>query len=202
MKKTSLLLLTALLGSLHFFYACDENDNPILASEGQITIDASDYSTWVYFSFDEDTIIPINDFKNSRNWDLGFNRYNLRVNCGKSGPGNGGTFATGETNFANVLVAPESSYSVNDSIEVVSDISAMPPLMETVPGDTILTNWINRTYNDNGPVYSYSNEIFVIKTAEGKYAKIWLKDYFNDEAESGHVTMKYLYQADGSTNLE
>ncbi len=202
MKKTNLLLLSTLLVSVYLFIACDDEDNIIPTSEGQITIDASDYSTWVYFSFDEDTIVPVNDFKNSTNWDLGFNRYNLRVNCGTSGPGNGGTYATGETMFSNLVIAPENGYSVNDSIEVVTDISSMPPVMETVPGDTLLASWIEMSYNNNGPVYTYSNEIFVIKTAKGKYAKIWLKDYFNDEAKSGNVTMKYLYQPDGSIKLE
>ncbi|PIE88342.1 MAG: hypothetical protein CSA04_02390 [Bacteroidetes bacterium] len=46
------------------------------------------------------------------------------------------------------------------------------------------------------------SEIFVVKTADGKYAKVWLKDYFNADGESGHVTMKYSYQPDGSTKLD
>ena len=98
--------------------------------------------------------------------------------------------------------SPEKDYSLNDMIEIAIDIASMPPVMETVPGDTILAKWINLEYGQNGPEYTFSDEIFILKTADGKYAKIWLKDYFNNEAKSGHVTMKYFYQADGSTELD
>jgi hypothetical protein len=197
-------LFTLLIAAFTFLLSsCDEENNPLNANEGIITIDASNYNSWVYFSFEEDTIVEITDYKTSMNWDIGFHRSNLRLNCGKSGSGEGGSIATKKTNFDNVTTAPESGYSVNDSIEIAINIAAFPPVMETVPGDTILATWINMTYGGTqGPEYNYSNEIFVIKTAEGNYAKIWLKDYFNDEPKSGFVTMKYSYQSDGSRKLD
>lgn len=202
MKRISLLLLTALFSAVYLFTACEEEDNPIPATVGTITIDASDYSKWVYFSFEEDTIVPITDFENSTDWDLGFHRYDLRVNCGMSGQGQGGSYATGETDFESVVTAPETNYSINDMIEISIDITSMPPVSETVPGDTVLAKWIDVEFGQSGPIYSFSNEIFIVKTAEGKYVKIWLKDYFDDGANSGHVTMKYAYQPDGSTKLD
>ena len=203
MKRISLLLFTALFSAVYLFTACEEEDNPKLATERTITIDASDFSKWVYFSFKEDTIVSITDFENSTDWDLGFHRFDLRVNCGMSGSGQGGSYATVETNFESIVTAPETGYALNDMIEISVDITSMPPVKETVPGDTVLAKWINMNLGQNGPEYTYSNEIFIIKTADGKYAKIWLKDYFNDEAKGGgHVTMKYVYQADGSTELD
>ena len=203
MKKTLLTLLIATFALISIFTSCDEEDNLIPANVGIITIDASEYGSWVYFSFEKDTIVEITNYQTSLDWDLGFHRSDLRVNCGKSGIGKGGTIATGTTNFDEITIAPESNYSLNDSIEIAVDIASFPPLMETVPGDTVLTKWIEMTYgNANGPEYSYSNEIFVIKTAKGNYAKIWLKDYFNDEPRSGFVTLKYSYQSDGSRNLD
>lgn len=202
MKKTSLLFIVALFSAIYILSSCDEKDNPTPANVQTVTIDASDYSKWIYFSFEEDTIVTISDFENSMDWDIGFHRYNLRINCGESGPGDGGTYATGLKYFDDVTIAPESGYSTNGFIDIAVDVSSFPPVMESVPGDSVLASWIKMTYNDNVPVYSYSNEVFVVKTAKGKYAKIWLKDYFNDNAESGHVTMKYSYQSDGSRNLE
>jgi len=202
MKKSLLTLLIASFALTTFFTSCDEEDNPIPANEGIITINASDYASWVYFSFEKDTIVEIADYKTSLDWDLGFHRSDLRVNCGKSGTGEGASIATGIINFDEITIAPESGYSVNDNIDIAVDIASFPPLMETVPGDTILATWIEMTYGTSGPEYSYSNEIFVVKTSEGKYAKIWLKDYFNDESKSGFVTMKYSYQSDGSRKLD
>ncbi len=36
---------------------------------------------------------------------------------------------------------------------------------------------------------------------DGKYAKIWLKDYYNDNSETGFITMQYFYQKDGSNEF-
>ncbi|MBU8892761.1 MAG: HmuY family protein [Bacteroidales bacterium] len=202
MKRTSLLLITVLFSAVYLFTACEEEDNIIPATVGTITVDASDYSSWVYFSFKDDTVVTVTDFENSTDWDIGFHRSDLRLNCGMSGTGLGGSYATGITNFDEVITAPETGYSLNDMIEIATDISTFPPGMETVPGDTILANWISFEIGASGPEYTYSNEIFIIKTADGKYAKIWLKDYFNDEAQGGHITMKYLYQTEGNTKLD
>jgi hypothetical protein len=44
--------------------------------------------------------------------------------------------------------------------------------------------------------------IYIVKTATGKYAKIWFKSYYSPENISGYVTFQYKYQPDGSKNLE
>ena len=202
MKKINLLLIMLFLVTTTVFVSCDEDDDPQPAKIETVTVDASGYTNWTYFSFEKGTTVEINDFENSTEWDIGFHRYDVRVNCGEAGPGQGGTYATGLTDFSAVIEAPESGYALNDMIEIAVDITSMPPVYETVPGDTVLATWMIFGHGDQGPTYDYSNEIFVIKTADGKYAKIWLKDYFNDTGSSGHITMKYSYQADGSTNLE
>ncbi|MDP2722695.1 MAG: HmuY family protein [Bacteroidales bacterium] len=204
MKRISFLSAIALFSLSVVFISCgkDEEDQPKPANTETITIDASAYDKWVYFSFEKGTTIEISDYKTSTEWDLGFHRFDLRVNCGTSGSGQGGTYATGKTDYTAVTTAPESGYSLNDSISIAVDMSTIPPVMETVPGDTVLASWVIMTYGQTGPEYTYSNEIFVVKTATAKFAKVWLKDYFNDEGKSGHVTMKYSYQPDGSTKLD
>ena len=204
MKRISFLSAIGLFSLAVVFTSCekDEDNQPQPANTETITIDASAYDKWVYFSFEKGTTVEISDYKTSSEWDLGFHRYDLRVNCGSSGPGQGGTYATGETDFTTVTTAPTSGYALNDSISIAVDVSSMPPVMETVPGDSVLASWVEMTYGQSGPEYTYSDEIFVVKTASGKYAKIWLKDYFSAEGNSGHVTMKYSYQPDGTTKLD
>ena len=39
-----------------------------------ITVDASSYFNWVYFSFDTGSIVPVDEPENSLEWDLAFKR--------------------------------------------------------------------------------------------------------------------------------
>lgn len=201
LKFSSLLLMAGLLT----ITSCkkEENIEPENGNvvSGTTTINASAYDKWVYFSFKENQVVSINDFTNSLDWDIGFHRHNVRLNCGASGIGQGGTYDAGKVDFDSVIEAPETGYALNDSIQIMEKFE-MPPVYVTVPGDTIIANWLSITYGQGGPQYDYSNNIYVIRTADGKYAKIFLKNYFNDLGDSGHVTMKYAYQPDGSRELE
>ena len=47
-----------------------------------------------------------------------------------------------------------------------------------------------------------SDYIYIVKTADGKYAKVWFKSYYSAANVSGHVTFQYKYQPDGSKMLE
>jgi len=203
-QKLNFLMLIILAGFLGFT-SCKKEETPEPKKNelvsGTTTINASAYDKWVYFSFKENKVVEISDFTNSLNWDIGFHRQNVRVNCGKSGIGQGGTYNAGKVDFSSIKEAPETGYVLNDSIKILEEFS-MPPVYVKVPGDTLLAKWISITHGQSGPEYNYSDNIYVIKTADGKYAKIWLKNYFNDESKSGYVTMKYTYQPDGSRKLE
>lgn len=194
-----------LLGIALVFTSCDKKDDPKPVNNdvvsGTITVDATAYDKWVYFSFADEKVVMVTDFSTSSAWDIGFHRQDIRINCGKSGIGQGGTYNAGKVDFTSVAEALETGYALNDSIEIL-EAFVMPPVYVIVPGDTLLAKWIDISYGQSGPEYNYSNNIYVIKTADGKYAKIWLKDYFNDNSETGHITMKYAYQPDGSMKLD
>ncbi len=162
------------------------------------TFDTRAFDKWVYFSFAEDKEVEIADFQTSIDWDIAFHRFDVRVNCGTAGPGQGGSISMGQVKFEDVTEAPTEGYSLNDSISIVNKPGGwMDQVM--VPGDTIVANWMH--FSGPPPTYNISNDIYVVKTADGKYAKIWLKDYYNDNSESGFITMQYFYQKDGSKKL-
>ena len=190
------------LGLALAFTSCDEENDPDPVNDevvaGTITIDATAYDKWVYFSFADEQVVTVNDFSNSVEWDIGFHRFDLRVNCGTSGPGQGGTHNAGKVDFSSITEAPEDGYSLNDSIDIMQEEGNW--VYEAVPGDTVLATWL--TFSGPPPTYTVNDNIYIIKTADGKYAKIWLKDYYNDNAETGYVTVKYAFQPDGSRKLE
>ncbi|PID91486.1 MAG: hypothetical protein CSA96_08130 [Bacteroidetes bacterium] len=202
MKKSVILVLLPLCFGL-LFAACEEKQpTPDKPDEEQnwkdVTLDATAYEDWVYFSFEQDAEVQVSDYLNSMDWDIAFHRYDVRLNCGTAGPGQGGSQSLGVVSFDSVTEAPESGYSLNDSIGVVLESGVWE--FTNVPGDTVLASWME--FQGPPPTYTLSNEIYAIKTANGKYAKIWLKDYYNDMSVSGYVTMRYFYQDDGTRNFE
>ena len=165
-----------------------------------VTFDTNDWSKWVYFSFESGSEVQIDDFLTSAEWDIAFHSIDIRLNCGTSGlVGQGGSYNAGMVDFTSITEAPTSGYSLNDSIDIIEDF-IFPPTFVTVPGDTVLATWLN--FSGPPPSYNLNDNIYIIKTADGKYAKIWLKDFFNDAAEEGYLKMQYAYQPDGSRNLK
>ncbi len=185
------------ISSFVLLLAC-EKDKPVEKTGKSVTIDSRAYDKWVYFSFSKDQVVDIEDFSNSYDWDIAFHRFDVRLNCGTSGPGQGGAYNAGQVDFESIAEAPESGYSLNDSISIIEESGVWE--YTNVPGDTIISSWL--TFSGPPPAYNINNNIYVIKTADGKYAKIWLKDYYNDDSQTGYVTMEYFYQPDGSRKLK
>ncbi len=211
MKKTNFFLVISLLAfSLVSFSSCSEDedkeetivvDPASTLNSGEITFTANAYDKWVYFSFEADTIVDVTDFSNSTNWDIAFHRYDVRVNCGKSGIGLGGTYDMGVVDFESVTEAPETGYSLNDSINAYNASPMAGGTIVSMPGDTLMAKWLTFAHTSSGASYTINNNIYVVKTAKGKYAKVWLKNYYNESGASGYPTMKYVYQTDGSRKL-
>ena len=215
------------LATIVGFSSCDdddkENDIPVNAIENEVVIDASSYTDWVYFSISEGKIVgtsAIDEERAGLDWDIAFHRWDVRLNSGESGDGNGGAYLAtdkiGKTGWDALITVPEGiSFTEDGKIVVNYDMSTMPPGSKEVSGSDVITGgmpdddettndctWLKMSYmGQGGPSYEVTNQIFIVKTAEGKYAKIWLKQYLNAEKKSGHITMKYAYQEDGSVKL-
>jgi hypothetical protein len=211
MKNTYLLLnLFVLSAIMVLFTSCEKDDNGPAATENKtLSLYTKDYTLWHYFSFEADSVVgtgsadPDNAddaaWKQRTDWDIAFHRYNVRTNSGTSGIGNGGMLEASETVFDNVLEAPTSGYTADDSIDIYLT-AAMPPVSATTTGNTVCEGWAS--YNHAEGAWVFAEKVFIVRTAKGKYAKIWLKSFLDDEDVSGTVTMDYAYQTDGSTSLE
>ena len=64
-----------------------------------------------------------------------------------------------------------------------------------------MKDWYDMT-DEMPPIITSKNEVFAVKTADGKYAKMQFLDYYNKEGVSGFVTVRYVYQPDGSVYLK
>lgn len=212
MKKANLLLMIPfLMAAVIGLSSCsddDDNNTPTPATGKEVTINvASSWKTWNYFSFEAGEVIGTGnadaesdaEWKIRTDWDIAFTRLYARTNSGTSGIGLGGVIEISPDNtdkasvFANLLVAPTAGYNVDVTEEVMY---AMPPEYYDAGCSPTINSWLTVSM----PV-GVSPKVLVVKTASGKYAKVYLKGYQNDEGATGYIKMEYVYQADGSTNL-
>lgn len=184
-------------GIIIFVGACKKNDdNPVAleeskANENEIIIDASGKTEWVYFSFRENKIIKPATPETTLDWDIAFMRYHIKTNSGTSGKGKAGAKSLGKKDFMLVKELSEDSF-IQDSVKIFKTHSGE----EKISVNTVLEKWTSM--QGMPPVFVPSDEIFAVKTAEGKYVKLHLKNYYNKEGKSGFITIKYSYQSNGT----
>ncbi|WP_281670617.1 HmuY family protein [Rikenella microfusus] len=194
MLKLSLCAAAALCAAMTFNSCKDDKggDTPPPAS-GSTVIDAPGFDKWVYFSFDKEAVIETDGsysaLYNSKTWDLAFHRGDIRTNSGPSGCGNGGAYKTSSTDMSTVTEKPgEVTYTIDTKAEI--SFPDMRTKAEQSKNEA-LADW----YTSSGmpPTYTVNGNVYFIKTAEGKYAKVKFTDYTNDKGEGGHIAFEYEY---------
>ena len=155
------------------------------------TVDATNTEAWTYFAFDSGKVVAIENSTVSKDWDIGFQKTKIKLNGGVSGPGMGSVVMLTDTLFEDVDMAPKDGY-VSDSTETLAIVpqSEMGWYIYTGPP----THWI----------LPLEDRIFVIKAANGTFAKIRFIGYYKDnenKVDSGNVTFEYVHQPDGSRSL-
>jgi hypothetical protein len=197
MKK--IVFLSAIIVSSLF--ACKkENSNPPIQAQ-TFEINSTGSTAWKYFSFASNDTITIANPANSTAWDLAFQRYRIKTNGGKSGSGLGSaanSYQKEQTGFdALKIVSDTATFALDDSISI-----AIQQGYAYYVVNPVLYTWFTLEFATEGTQIVPSDYIYVLKTATGKYAKVWFKSYYSPENISGYVTFQYKYQPDGSKNLE
>ncbi len=210
-----LMLVVALFG----FQSCQEKDDEDNKPQSNLksgeveNIDATDYSKWVYVSLETGKVVGTGDLEQIRegdDWDIAFHRYNVRLNGGKSGSGKAGAYLApgkiGKTGWDAIVTAPNDGYVADKMTKIMKEYK-MPPVMVDASASPVITGgkagtWLKMDMSSMPPTYSISNQIFIIKTAKGKYGKLWIKQYLGIDGKGGHITFKYAYQENGSKDLK
>jgi hypothetical protein len=153
------------------------------------TIDARSEDVWLYFDFSRNAVVAVQDPKTD-DWDLAFRRYIIKANGGVTNPAaQGALFNLGEHDFAAVTRVPEQAVFVSD-IHPKNRLHAYNPVVE---------KWFNYSYLSN--VLAPKPVVYIVRTQDGKYAKMRLISYYCTGNVSGCMTFEYVYQGDGSGNL-
>ena len=155
------------------------------------TIDATNREAWTYFSFASGDAVEVEDAENSEAWDVGFQRTKVKLNGGISGPGMGSVVMLTKTTFEAVTEAPADGYKA-DTVDTL----AIVPQSEK--------GWYIYTGPPTHWVLPLEDRVFVLKAADGTFAKIQFIGYYKDnenKKDSGFVTFKYVHQPDESHNF-
>lgn len=144
---------------------------------------------YTFFRLKDSTIVPLAD-SNSTKWDLAFNSTSILTNGGANGPGEGGSILLTGMEFDTLGSAPESGYTAG----------------------AVAKDWYTYTGSTGTPPHTILMKpgvVLVIKTAEGKYAKLQIQSYYKGApanltgAEpSRYYTFRYFYQPNGSRTLK
>ena len=155
------------------------------------TIDATSKEEWAYFDFATGSVVDVEDAATSEGWDIGFQRTQVKLNGGTSGPGEGSVVMLSETTFAAVTTAPTDGYRAD-----TADTLAIVPQSEK--------GWYLYTGPPTHWILPLEDRVFVVKTADGTFAKLRFIGYYKDnenKQDSGFVTFEYVHQPDGSPNF-
>jgi hypothetical protein len=197
MKKHVLLLAVIFVS----FIACKkENNNQPIQSQ-TFEINSTGSTVWKYFSFAKNDTVTVNDPATSSDWDLAFQRYRVRTNGGLSGNGMGSaaySYKKGQSGFDDLKVVPDTTTFVTD----VSISIAVQQGYATYIVNPALYTWFTLEFTAQGTQIVPSDDVNLVKTSTGKYAKVWFKSYYSATNQSGYVSFQYKYQPDGSKNLE
>ena len=214
-------LAPVLLTGLVAFTSCSKDDNktptpipPQNTAKEVKNLNASDEQKWVYFSFQTGTTVEVTNPKTTDNWDIAFNRYNIRTNGGVSGIGEAEVVNTNSKDFAAVTKAPAEGYEKDKEVTEYG----RPRPGQTQPSETkseknpVISGTVNKQdskgwYNytppkqgENTPHFEITKYVYVLKTAKGgKYVKIQLTGYTNDKNETGYITFTYDFLTEKET---
>jgi hypothetical protein len=146
------------------------------------TLDASDVEKWTYFDFSKGGIVKDTEI-NSLDWDLAFRRAKILTNSGATNKnGKGGVKVMESTAFNDVDLVPGSGDFEVDYKPYNKAETENPALLKWYD-----YNFINHRL-DPKPV------VYLIRTADGRLAKMRILSFYCREDKAGCYTIQYVYQ--------
>ena len=145
-----------------------------------VTVDARDGDAWTFFDFSRSSVV---EDPSREGWDLAFRRDRIIVNGGPGFAGRAGAVRLGALPFDSVRRAPSDGW-------VATEADSVHPALE---------EWYD--YSMLSHLLTPKPDVWAIRTADGRYAKVELLSYYCPGAVSGCTTFRFLYQGDGSRDL-
>ena len=152
-----------------------------------VTINASSEKNWAYFDFSRGAVVDIHD-PSSLEWDLAFRRGKVISNGGTTNKfGQAGLIQLEETRFDAVAQVPTENY--------IQDTTT-----KTETENSVLLKWYK--YNYLTHKLNPKKNVYALRTADSKFAKVQFKSFYCENKETGCIKMQYVYQNNGSNSFQ
>ncbi len=205
----SILSLVILVGFIIAFTGCTEDDEPLPVVATTFSNLAADPGTgfnpttgqptgltrkFTLFSFKTGEIV-VNADSATNKWDLGFNGTTIIVNSATSGPGTSQAQVVSGI-FDELAMAPTDGYKSDNDIAPIAGAPNANLAIPTGSGQ----GWY--TYDGANMVNKpTAGKFIVVKTSEGRYAKMEILSYYKDAPANPtfnntarYYTFRYVYQ--------
>lgn len=195
----------------------EEDKTPLTVKEIKNYNLIDDIENWHYYSFEKGEFVGTgsanpNDkddakWKKRTDWDIAFHHFHVRTNSGTSGDGKGGMLRIPRQDFDSIKAVPENAIFKTD--ELVDKRRANFYTIATTSNTTLYDANINTVGSFFWTVTDFSGlsdskyikDIFLLKTASGKYVKFQYTGIIDDIGQIGFMSMQYVYQSDGSKDF-
>lgn len=149
-------------------------------------INASSEKDWTYFDFSRGKEVRIHD-QSSLEWDLAFRRGKVISNGGATNKfGKAGLLDLGEVEFDTVSEAPLNDYVLDSSTRTETE-------------NPVLLKWYK--YNYLSHKLSARRNVYAVRTADNKFAKMQFISFYCDNKEAGCIKIRYVYQDKGTNSF-
>ena len=157
-----------------------------------ITIDASDYNNWTYFSLRTAEIVYPQDPLSSNDWDIAFQRKHIKTNSGLSGDGIGGASVDSTITWIDEWNNIDSNIINHEWIED-SILNDFYDLTTHTFGPGIKNEALNSWgWFDDEYQLNVTHYVFHVLTADGEnIVKFWPFSYYNNNGQGGYVSFRY-----------
>ena len=156
-----------------------------------VTIPATSYSDWIYFSVEDNAVVNIDYPENSLEWDFAFQRKHIRTNGGMSGVGNGSAYVDSSKVWSDywgdLNDIPENAKWLEDRKHYDFYDLQTHTFVEGTKNPALNSwGWFDDAYQLNP-----TNYVMFAKCANGTdVIKIWAYDYY-DNGAGGNVSFRY-----------
>jgi hypothetical protein len=152
-------------------------------------LDASGADVWTYLSFAKGVIPTPGKPEESLDWDVAFQRYNVKTNGGTSGKGQGAAADLGPLELQTTMSATVTRWTPD---AVIADARTD----EKRSMNSILSGWYSYHFFKHELVSDY--HLYAVRAADGRTALFKVHDYYDDAGTPAKVTVLYRFPVDAS----
>tara|TARA_B100000900_G_scaffold412935_1_gene435750 strand:+ start:234 stop:1070 length:837 start_codon:yes stop_codon:yes gene_type:complete len=159
-------------------------------NEYLVTLPATSYTEWVYYSFETHEVVDITNPESSLDWDIAMQRKHIRSNSGLAGIGFGGGYVdstkTWNDNWSTMNELPSNmSWHTDETFYDFYDI-VTHTMGEGIENPSLRSwGWFNNTFQ-----LIPTNYVMFVRCANGEdIIKLWAYDYYANG--SGNIAIRY-----------